>query len=168
MPTERKDKETGENKKGKRIGCLDTRKAVLASGGLFAALFLFMAGFLVYFVATNEQDMVNNSYNSRQQVLLSRNYRGTIYSRDGQVLAETVTDAAQNETRVYPFGKLFAHVVGYSTKGRTGVEAQANYYLINTNISLSSKAANDMAGVKNPGDNVYTTLDVRQIGRAHV
>lgn len=78
MPTERKDKETGENKKGKRIGCLDTRKAVLASGGLFAALFLFMAGFLVYFVATNEQDMVNNSYNSRQQVLLSRNYRGTI------------------------------------------------------------------------------------------
>ena len=161
MPTERKDKETGENKKGKRIGCLDTRKAVLASGGLFAALFLFMAGFLVYFVATNEQDMVNNSYNSRQQVLLSRNYRGTIYSRDGQVLAETVTDAAQNETRVYPFGKLFAHVVGYSTKGRTGVEAQANYYLINTNISLSSKAANDMAGVKNPGDNVYTTLDVR-------
>ena len=161
MPTERKDKETGENKKGKRIGCLDTRRAVLASGGLFAALFLFMAGFLVYFVATNEQDMVNNSYNSRQQVLLSRNYRGTIYSRDGQVLAETVTDAAQNETRVYPFGKLFAHVVGYSTQGRPGVEAQANYYLINTNISLSSKVSNDMAGVKNPGDNVYTTLDVR-------
>jgi peptidoglycan glycosyltransferase len=41
-----------------------------------------------------------------------------------------------------------------------GVEALANYYLINTNTSISNKVANDMAGVKNPGDNVYTTLDV--------
>jgi peptidoglycan glycosyltransferase len=35
-----------------------------------------------------------------------------------------------------------------------------NYYLINTNTSLSNKVANDTAGVKNPGDSVYTTLDV--------
>ena len=133
----------------------------MVSGGFFTVLFLFMLGFLVHFVATNEQDMVNNSYNSRQGILASQNYRGTIYSRDGEVLAETVMDAGQNETRVYPFGNLFSHVVGYSTKGKTGVEAQANYYLINTNISLGSKAVNDMAGSKNPGDNVYTTLDVQ-------
>ena len=105
--------------------------------------------------------MVNNSYNSRQEILLSQNYRGTIYSRDGEILAETVMDSAQNETRVYPFENLFSHVVGYSTNGRMGVEAQANYYLINTNTSISNKVANDMAGVKNPGDNVFTTLDVQ-------
>lgn len=139
----------------------NTRASIVISGGLFAALFLFMIGFLAHFVAVNEQDMVNNSYNSRQDILLSQNYRGTIYSRDGEVLAETVLDAAQSETRVYPFGNLFSHVVGYSTNGRMGVEALANYYLINTNTSLSNKVANDMAGVKNPGDNVYTTLDVQ-------
>ncbi|MBR1931261.1 MAG: penicillin-binding protein 2 [Lachnospiraceae bacterium] len=120
-----------------------------------------MIGYLGHFVATSEQDMVNNSYNSRQQILLSRNYRGTIYSRDGEVLAETVLDEEENEKREYPFKNLFAHVVGYSTKGRMGVEAQANYYLINTHTSLSNKVANDVAGVKNPGDNVYTTLDVQ-------
>lgn len=128
---------------------------------LFGALFLGMAVYLVHFVATSEQDMVNNSYNSRQEILLSRNYRGSIYSRDGEVLAETTMDADENETRVYPFSNLFAHVVGYSTQGRMGVEAQANYYLINTNTSINNKVANDMAGVKNPGDNVYTTLDVQ-------
>ncbi len=86
--------------------------------------------------------MINNSYNSRQEILLSRNYRGTIYSRDGDVLAETRLNEgvgeedSQEETRIYPYGKLFAHVVGYSTKGRTGVEALANYYLINTSPSL--------------------------------
>ncbi|MDE6926345.1 MAG: penicillin-binding protein 2 [Acetatifactor sp.] len=105
--------------------------------------------------------MINNSYNSRQEILLSRNYRGTIFSRDGEVLAETVLDDEQNETRKYPFGNLFSHVVGYSTQGRMGVEALANYYLINTSTSLNNKVANDMAGVKNPGDNVYTTLDVQ-------
>lgn len=131
------------------------------SSGIFVALFLFMIGYLSHYVATNEQDLVNNSYNSRQNILLSQNYRGTIYSRDGEVLAETVIDTAQHEERVYPFGDLFAHVVGYSANGRMGLEAQANYYLINTNISLNNKVANDVAGVKNPGDNVYTTLDVQ-------
>ena len=140
---------------------MSTKTSIIVSCGLFTTLFLFMAGFLVRFVSENQQDMVNNSYNSRQEILLSQNYRGTIYSRDGEILAETVMDSAQNETRVYPFENLFSHVVGYSTNGRMGVEAQANYYLINTNTSISNKVANDMAGVKNPGDNVFTTLDVQ-------
>lgn len=133
---------------------------ITATAGLFVMLFAVMIIYLAYFTATSEQDMINNSYNSRQELLLSQNFRGTIYSRDGAVLAETVLDGTQTENRVYPYGKLFSHVVGYSTQGRMGVEALANYYLINTSISLNSKVENDMAGVKNPGDNVYTTLDV--------
>ena len=139
---------------------IHNRTQIIASSGLFVALFAVLIGYLAYFTATSEQEMINNSYKSRQELLLSRNFRGTIYSRDGDVLAETVLDGIQDETRVYPYDNLFSHVVGYSTQGRMGVEALANYYLINTNISLSSKVANDMAGVKNPGDNVYTTLDV--------
>lgn len=137
------------------------RPEIIVTGCFFTAIFVLLIGYLGYFTATSEQEMINNSYNSRQEILLSRNYRGGIYSRDGEVLAETVLDADQNESREYPFANLFSHVVGYSTKGRTGVEALANYYLINTNTSLSNKAANDVAGVKNPGDNVYTTLDVQ-------
>lgn len=138
----------------------DNRVQIMVSSGFFVMLFAVLIVYLAYFTATSEQEMINNSYNSRQELLLSQNYRGTIYSRDGDVLAETVVDVTQNETRVYPYENLFSHVVGYSTQGRMGVEALANYYLINTNISLSSKVANDMEGVKNPGDNVYTTLDV--------
>ncbi len=127
----------------------------------FVLVFLGMIVYLSYFVATNEQELINNSYNTRQKILLSRNYRGSIYSRDGDVLAETVLDGEQNEGRMYPYGPLFSHIVGYSTQGRMGVEALANYYLINSNTPLANKAANDVAGTKNPGDNVYTTLDVQ-------
>lgn len=158
-------KEEAEPKKNliikvwKRIG--RTKHAFYVTCGLFFGVFAVVIGNLGYFVATSEQEMINNSYNSRQEILLSQNYRGNIYSRDGELLAETILDEEQNETRVYPFEDLFAHIVGYSTKGRMGVEALANYYLINTNTSLANKAANDLAGVKNPGDDVYTTLDVQ-------
>ena len=126
----------------------------------FLLLFAGMIAYLCYFTATSEQDMINNSYNSRQEILLSENYRGSIFSADGQVLAETVFEADGTETRNYPFEELFSHVVGFSTQGKTGVESQANYYLINSNISLAEKIANSTAGKKNPGNNVYTTLDV--------
>ncbi len=146
------------NTSKKRVG---SQREILIITCVFVVLFIGMTGYLCYFTATSEQDMINNSYNSRQQILLSKNYRGSIFSRDGEVLAKTILDEEQKEKRVYLYDKLFSHVVGYSTKGRTGVEAIANYYLINTNISIGSKAANDVAGLKNPGDNVYTTLDVK-------
>ncbi len=126
----------------------------------FVFLFLGMIGYLAYFVATNEQDLINNSYNSRQNILISQNYRGYIYASGGEILAQTILSADGTEERNYPYGEKFSHAVGYSTQGRTGVEAQANYYLINTNINLPEKVANDLAGVKNPGDSVYTTYDV--------
>ena len=145
----------------KAVGRRDNRIPIWLTGAFFAVLFVVIICNMSYFVVTGRQDMINNSYNSRQEILLSQNYRGSIYSRDGEVLAYSFVEAGQNETRVYPFKNLFSHIVGYSTRGRTGVEAIANYYLINTNIRLSSKVSNDMAGMKNPGDNVYTTLDVQ-------
>ncbi len=154
------------HKKSRSARYSANRPEIIATCCFFGLLFAALIGYLSYFTATSEEEMINNSYNSRQEILLSRNYRGTIYSRDGDVLAETRLNEgvgeedSQEETRIYPYGKLFAHVVGYSTKGRTGVEALANYYLINTSTSLANKAANDLAGIKNPGDSVYTTLDV--------
>ncbi len=136
-------------------------REIMYTTWFFAVLFVVMMGYMVYITATGEQEkMINNSFNSRQKILLSRNYRGTIYSKDGKILAQTILDEHKNEIRQYPYGELFSHIVGYSTKGRTGVEALGNYYLINSNVPLSEKAANNMAGRKNPGDTVYTTLDV--------
>ncbi len=126
---------------------------------VFVLVYAGMLTYLGYFTATREQDMVNNSYNSRQELILSRNYRGNIMDRDGVILAQTQFDENYREYRVYPYGKLFAHVVGYHTNGKMGVEGQANYYLINTDISITQKASNDAAGIKNPGNDVYTTLD---------
>ena len=50
--------------------------------------------------------------------------------------------------------------MGYASNGKFGIEALANYYLINSNAKLADKVASDVAGVKYPGDSVVTTLDV--------
>lgn len=135
------------------------------TGILFSLLFIGMIGYYVYFVHENGNKMIDNSYNSRQYILAGQNTRGTIYSADGQVLAETLIGEDGKETRVYPFENLFAHAVGFSTKGRTGVEAQANSYLIQSNIPLAEKIENEIAVRKNPGDSVYTSLrcDLQEI-----
>lgn len=114
----------------------------------FYRTFLVMLIYLGHFVATNEQEMVNNSYNGRQEIILSQNYRGTIYSAKGETLAKTVYSPDGTEYRTYPYNNLFSHVVGFSTNGKTGIEAFSNYYLINSNISMAEKIANTTAGVK--------------------
>lgn len=140
----------GEKKKSNR--------EIWFTGIFFSFLFLIMMGYYVRFVTVEGQDMINSSYNSRQKMLTAKNTRGIIYSADMEKLAETITDEEGKEYRNYPYENLFAHVVGFSTKGKTGIEAQANSYLINSNIPLAEKINNEIEGEKNPGDNVYTSL----------
>ena len=145
-----------ENRKTKN----KTRRHIMAVTWLFTILFLGMIGYITYYSMTHQQELINNSYNGRQQILLAKNRRGTIYSADGDVLARTVENESEEEIREYPYGNLFSHVVGYAVNGRMGVEAQANYYLINSNAPLSEKASLDVNEAKYPGDDVYTTLNV--------
>lgn len=126
----------------------------------FVGLFFVMMGYTCHYAVTHRQTLMNNSYNTRQEILVAQNSRGTIYAAGGQILAETATDAEGKEIRVYPYANMFSHAVGYASNGKFGIEAQANYYLINSNTRLSQKVASDVAGEKYPGDSVITTLDV--------
>lgn len=119
-----------------------------------------MMSYICVYAYQNKEVMFNNSYNAGQQILVAQNRRGSIMARDGEVLAETVTGVDGSERRRYPYDSLFAHVVGYSTKGRTGIENKMNYYLVQSNAPITEKMDNGMQDRKNPGDNVHTTLDV--------
>ena len=131
---------------------------IMGTSYLIIAVFLVLSGFISYYVATYEEEYINNSYNPRQEVLIRKNTRGTIYSRNMEVLAETQNINGE-EVRYYPYANIFAHVVGYSTNGRSGIEGQTNYYLINSNQPMAEKIAADISLEKYIGDSVVTTLD---------
>lgn len=122
--------------------------------------FLALGTYLCIYVSTHKEELINNTYNPVQEILINSTVRGNIYSRDKIVLATTQEDRNGNETRLYPFYNIFSHTIGYSTNGRAGVEALANYYLINSNQPVSEKMGAEFKGEKYKGDGVITTLDV--------
>ncbi len=149
------NRKTGGNRKAeKKKEKAEKNREIMIVTYLMVFVFLGMMGYICHFAVTNEQTLINNSYNTRQKMLLAQNRRGTIYANDGVVLAETKTGEDGTETRVYPYANLFAHAVGYSTHGKLGVEALGNYYLINSNEPLSQKVSDDLAGTKYAGDSV--------------
>ena len=113
-----------------------------------------------YFIQIQGPEVINNSYNARLDRFSDRVHRGKILASDGTVLAHNEEDEDGNELRVYDHGDVFAHVVGYSTKGKTGIESLANFYLLTSHVNLIEQAVNELSGRKNLGDDVVTTLDI--------
>lgn len=123
-------------------------------------LFLCMSVYFGYFIQVDSKEAINNPYNARIEKFAERTVRGKILADDGTVLAETSVSPDGTETRVYPYDKLFAHVVGYSTVGKTGIESLADFYLLSSNINVMEKIMDQLADEKSIGDNVMTTLNV--------
>ncbi len=124
-----------------------------------AAVFLCMAGYLTYFMVTKSQKIINNPYNKRQEVLAKKVRKGKVLSGDGKVLAETRTNRDGKDTRVYPYGKVFCHVVGRDSNSMTGIEREYCYPLLTSHLGPLGRLANTFRGEKSPGDQVVTTLD---------
>lgn len=132
---------------------------ILAVTYVFTALFVAMIGYFVYFNGFVSKDVINSAYNVRVSSFADTVVRGDIVSNDGTVLAETLVDDYGNETRYYPFGRIFSHVVGTSEINQSGVELSENFYMLQSNGNPLFNALRDIRGQKNQGDTVVTTLD---------
>lgn len=135
-------------------------KSILMVTYVMVGLFVCMLGYFGYFMQFRSETVINNSYNARLDSFSDRIVRGEILSSDGRVLAQTNVAEDGTEVRNYPYDSLFAHVVGYSDHGKTGLEALANFYLLSSHVNLVERTMNELSDVKNVGDNVITTLDV--------
>lgn len=135
-------------------------KNILRIAYVIAGLFVCLIGYFGYFLQFRRESVINNSYNARLDRFADRIVRGELQSHDGRILARTAVAEDGAETRVYPYGPLFAHVVGYFHMGKTGLEALGNFYLLTSHVNLIEKTVNELSNIKNIGDKVITTLDV--------
>ncbi len=122
-------------------------------------LFCLLIGYLAYFQIVKSDTVINSSYNSRQDLYAERVVRGDILSADGEILATTDVAEDGTETRSYPYGRMFAHAVGYSNNGKGGVESSCNFNLLRSHTFFLKQIVNDLKDEKNMGDSVVTTLD---------
>lgn len=154
-----KENQKNEKKQPKKKNKSFNRE-IFFSTYLFVGLFVLLMGYFAYFMIFRSEEVINNPYNKRQDIFTQRTIRGKIYSRDYEELALTVADEGGNETRTYPYKNLFAHVVGYSSQGQTGIESIGSFYMLRSNAFLGERIYKDIMGEKNIGDNLVTTLDV--------
>lgn len=152
-----RDKLSAAGKKKKKVDNKEFARITY----VFVGLFLVLMGYIVYFNAVKAKSVINSPYNRRQDIFADRVVRGKILDKNGQVLAETKRGEDGSERRSYPKGDLFSHVVGYSAKGKSGLESVENYHLLTSNAFILEKLSKEFKGEKNTGDNVVTTLDTK-------
>lgn len=124
-------------------------------------LFLIIVLYLTYFTIFLAPDIVNSSYNQRVWEKEERILRGTIYDRNGEILAKS-EETDDGQKRVYPFGSLYAHTIGYNSRtyGKTNLELKFNDYLLKTQ-SVIEVLKNEQSGEKqfSSGANLSLTLE---------
>ncbi|MCQ2501945.1 MAG: penicillin-binding protein 2, partial [Lachnospiraceae bacterium] len=127
-------------------------------------LFAAMIGYMVYFQVEQSKRLLGSPYNQRQIKKENNVVRGQILAGDRTTpLAYTEIGEDGTENRVYPYGSLFAQVVGYSDYGGSGLETAQSYRLLESQSNLGNimeQMQNEIDGIKNMGDNVVSTLDV--------
>lgn len=107
--------------------------------------------------------LANNPANTRHLAEEARADRGSILTRDGATLAESVPQGRVFR-REYPSGRLAAHTVGYYSPrfGRAGVEAAANDALAGRRLYRDfDDVIASMTGRPVEGSDVVLTLDAR-------
>ena len=125
-------------------------------------LFAVLIANLTMLMVVNADTYKNLSTNNHTIQKQATRERGTIYTADGTVLAQSIPNGDGTYTRVYPAGPLAAHVVGYSSSkyGTAGIEKAANDELTGTNSYSSwTDVINDFAGVQQSGNDVRLTIN---------
>ena len=141
----------------KKKNSKNTELSVITYG--FLALFIAMSVYFAYFITFGAEDFINNSYNARVSQFSEDVIRGDVLSSDGQVLATTKVASDGSEIREYPYGRVFAHAVGYNTNGKSGVELDGNFEMLRSHSFFLTRLINDFKDEKDQGDSVVTTLD---------
>lgn len=114
---------------------------------------------MIYLNVGKRAELNANVNNTKQDNVSDKVIRGSIVTEDGTVLAVTNVDGSGNESRSYPYENIFAHVIGYASNGRAGLELSANKDLLTSHASLLEQIKSGENNEKLTGDTVVVTLD---------
>lgn len=128
--------------------------------GVFFVLFFGLVVYLGYFWWDRSEVLANSSLNPRVRLAPSGIRRGDILDRHGVVLAHSVADETGGFQRIYPYGRAFAHVVGYTGMSHAGIEERYNIRLSNLSWEMYQRLRGiALEGEVLQGDGLQLTLD---------
>ncbi|MDO5388804.1 MAG: penicillin-binding transpeptidase domain-containing protein [Clostridia bacterium] len=128
---------------------------------LYALMFLLLIGYLLKLSLYDSHSFVSNPYNPRLSQSNEGIKRGSIYDANGDVIAEDVKQEDGTFKRVYTNAKYYAHVVGYTVKGKAGVESKYNFRLETISNEFIQRLGNFFMGTDIEGNSLVLTIDNR-------
>ncbi|MCE5284947.1 MAG: cell division protein FtsI [Pelosinus sp.] len=126
--------------------------------GLLVILFLYLS----YIQVIDKDYLATHPLNRRNTEAAKKIEYGSIADKHGNKLALSVKEDGVYVRR-YPYGAVFAHVVGYDTAkyGKAGIEAAYNGYLSGNLNSERQLGAVSHLFTKTQGNNIRLTLDAK-------
>jgi peptidoglycan glycosyltransferase len=126
---------------------------------IYTLLFVITIGYLCKVSLVDSKDYITNSYNPRLNKVSEYIKRGSITDINGEVLAYSQKDETGKYQRYYNESSIFSNITGYTSKGKTGVEAKYNFMLETVSSELLQRIKDAFAGTEISGDNVVLTID---------
>lgn len=137
----------------------DRSKPYLYVTYFFFILFVILMAYFARFIIVDSRLVLNNTYNKRTSIFERTMIRGDISANDGTILAQTTVSDDGVENRTYPYGDLYAHVIGYASLGQMGVEQTGNYNLLTSHDLIWNRLEHSLNEQQNKGDTLVTTID---------
>ncbi len=132
---------------------------------IVCVLFAALIANLTLLMVVNAEHYRNLDSNNHTLAREAGRERGSIYTADDVMLANSVYDDASGEyVRQYPSGELASHVVGYYSAiyGVSGLEASYNDTLKGSeNYATWTDVLNNYAGISTSGNDIQLTIDSR-------
>jgi len=136
----------------------DNKKTFVVIRWIFVVLSFSLIIWLSKLLTVDRETIEANQYNPISEEKSITVMRGSIYAADGTPLAYTEVGEDGEEVRKYPYHEAMSHVVGYTGRGRSGLEDTENDVLL-TPVSLTDQLISWANEEKAAGQSIVTTLD---------
>lgn len=128
---------------------------------MIALAFFLLLGSLAKLTLFDRNAIATNPYNPRLNYGDTGIQRGAIMDINGEIIAQSVLNTDETYTREYPRKRMAAHITGYSSVGKTGVEAAENFELEKIHNEIWQRIQSTVTGSEIKGNNVILTVDMR-------
>ena len=136
---------------------MDENKKIIRVLVAMCSIFFAITAYLTYLQIFQGKKLMQNVYNRRNSEIEENTLRGSIFDRNGVVLAYSEKSGESYE-RIYPYEALYSHVIGYNSKiyGKSLIEAAYNGYLLGLD---NYSQVFGMVDRESRGNDIYLTLD---------
>lgn len=129
---------------------------------LYLIIFLVLISFIAHFKLFESEAWVKSEYNKRAALKRDEVLRGSIYDRNGEVLAYSEREG-NSQARVYTKGEILAPLLGYvnPTYDVAGLESSLDDRLSTLPVSSTVKKMIGLDKEEKKGNDIVLTIDSR-------